>query len=907
MAIEFTVDHDHTSIGDEGEEQLIGDISFTVQTRPGDFQLRIQSGPSPRAINLPRRTAYLGPDGHLYKDSTSGEPFRLPANDPIYNLEHITYRADFTLTTLLGDPVVVRHCYFPAPSTDTTLYLTKVMTDPEQPVMEVRTKGYVEDILDLAPGRGAVLNGTAAEARAALGLDLTDLDEWEWYANVAAFPATGVTDVVYGARDTGRFYRWSGSAYVDISPGAAVDAGAFPWPPGLVGLFDFKQDSGNTLVSRMGSQPITLTAMGSKTVVKDAADPGPFGPSLVLDGATLFFKSGGIGALDVSALGDEVTVVTWVKDTANNHDDSGSGTSFRAGSHNDGGPPSRQYGSYFDAGGFIGHHGHYNPHIGAQDGASPGYPFNHDYAATHRKLFTPTGQGQWHMEAFTFNGSEITAYIDGMTDSWLAVPEPDPAYFSLTPPSYTDGVLSSVPQILDRNPYQLHKGINRSQTTKIFTIGGSPVQTPPTTGINFTTGKLGGVAVFNRALTATEIMKIRLATLLSGEAITSFGFEMSSTGPHYLNEIGWSAGGGAANVHVGNLNSNGPEFSVNRPVSGQKSYLTKTSSTIGAAWGPVSGLNSAQIARIRFKLMSAATTSAPVRLLVKVGGQWYASNTTYSASGAHAGDTDWSGAELKTHAINWGIGNWKPVTILDTGGVATYQNLVKNPILSTGATGLFTGSAAAHATSARVSDGAGGFVWRTTWTGTDNGSVGFAGISFGSIAAITAANVYSASMMMKPSKPQALNLEILWVNAGGSVISTIEGGVAFVGAGQQGTLAVAGTAPALTTQMTLRAQSVYPPAVGWNNGDTCDIGKMLVVAGPLLPAAFSGDSALAAWDGTAGASTSTITNVPTGTLSLSGSTNAAWIDNALITAVGFLSSGGDGTAVRVTDLELLPS
>lgn len=149
MAIQFTVDHDHTAITDDGEQQLIGDVHFTVQTRPGDFQVRNNGGGSPRTITLPARKAYLGVDGHLYKDSSSGEPFRLVANDPVFGLDHITYRVDFELTDIFGAPIPVRHTFFPAPSTDTTVFLTKVMQDPEQIVMEVRTKGYAEDILDV--------------------------------------------------------------------------------------------------------------------------------------------------------------------------------------------------------------------------------------------------------------------------------------------------------------------------------------------------------------------------------------------------------------------------------------------------------------------------------------------------------------------------------------------------------------------------------------------------------------------------------------------------------------------------------------------------------------------------------------------------------------------------------------
>ncbi len=37
------------------------------------------------------------------------------------------------------------------------------------------------------------------------------------YANLAAFPGTGVTSIIYVALDTNKIYRWSGSAYVEVS------------------------------------------------------------------------------------------------------------------------------------------------------------------------------------------------------------------------------------------------------------------------------------------------------------------------------------------------------------------------------------------------------------------------------------------------------------------------------------------------------------------------------------------------------------------------------------------------------------------------------------------------------------------------------------------------------------------
>jgi hypothetical protein len=36
------------------------------------------------------------------------------------------------------------------------------------------------------------------------------------YADLASFPATGVTDVIYIAEDTNYLYRWDGAAYVQV-------------------------------------------------------------------------------------------------------------------------------------------------------------------------------------------------------------------------------------------------------------------------------------------------------------------------------------------------------------------------------------------------------------------------------------------------------------------------------------------------------------------------------------------------------------------------------------------------------------------------------------------------------------------------------------------------------------------
>jgi hypothetical protein len=48
-------------------------------------------------------------------------------------------------------------------------------------------------------------------------------NEIEFFANVAAFPATGTPDIIYIANDTNKQYRWNGASYTDIT-GTSVNS-----------------------------------------------------------------------------------------------------------------------------------------------------------------------------------------------------------------------------------------------------------------------------------------------------------------------------------------------------------------------------------------------------------------------------------------------------------------------------------------------------------------------------------------------------------------------------------------------------------------------------------------------------------------------------------------------------------
>ena len=49
------------------------------------------------------------------------------------------------------------------------------------------------------------------------------VDDVVEFVDLASFPATGTTSIIYVALDTNRIYRWSGSAYVEISSAATAD------------------------------------------------------------------------------------------------------------------------------------------------------------------------------------------------------------------------------------------------------------------------------------------------------------------------------------------------------------------------------------------------------------------------------------------------------------------------------------------------------------------------------------------------------------------------------------------------------------------------------------------------------------------------------------------------------------
>jgi len=123
----------------------------------------------------------------------------------------------------------------------------------------------------------------------------------------------------------------------------------------------------------------------------------------------------------------------------------------------------------------------------------------------------------------------------------------------------------------------------------------------------------------------------------------------------------------------------GDDYRASLPVGSPKAFLRKASPAIGAAWVPLTGLSGLQVKRVRFKLLSALPSSAPQRVLIRLGDRWWASDAVYGTKKAHSDDKGWSRAEIATHTMSWDPGTWRSVTI-EPGILGMDENANGEPI-----------------------------------------------------------------------------------------------------------------------------------------------------------------------------------------------------------------------------------
>ena len=248
--------------------------------------------------------------------------------------------------------------------------------------------------------------------------------------------------------------------------------------PGLVAFWDFSTGK-NRLVSK-GEMKLQLQSSEGDSL--QFIDNGPVsGRSILLDGTNyLYIPYEETEKLNIET--NEVTVVAWVKWT-------GEQTGFVGGMWNeyeDGGK--RQYGLFVSL-------PHYNGknqvcgHVSKTGGPTPPFPYSIDYSASKQEV-TPN---EWECVAFTYDGEFIRSYLNGEFE------EREPELINNTRgfEGYPEGLVQS------KNPYYYPDGMGNNGSD--FTVGAVRLKN----GMgNFFKGQMGGLAVFNRALTSDEIFKI---------------------------------------------------------------------------------------------------------------------------------------------------------------------------------------------------------------------------------------------------------------------------------------------------------------------------------------------------------------------------------------------------------------
>jgi hypothetical protein len=249
---------------------------------------------------------------------------------------------------------------------------------------------------------------------------------------------------------------------------------------GIVALWDFKEPEGQPRIA-YGKGEFPLKEHNGAI---PRLNEGPLsGFSAKLDGTSyLSLPHSETGALNIFGKRQAITVVAWIKWT-------GEQTGFIGGMWNeyqDGGK--RQYGLFVSL-------PHYNGknqvcgHISQTGKPTPPFPYSIDYSASKQEV----RRNEWTCVAFTYDGKYIRSYVDGRFEQR----EPELINNTKGFEGYPDGLIQQ------KNPYYFPYSMGNNGSD--FTVGAVLLKS----GMgNYFKGQLGGLAVFDRALSEKELIRI---------------------------------------------------------------------------------------------------------------------------------------------------------------------------------------------------------------------------------------------------------------------------------------------------------------------------------------------------------------------------------------------------------------
>ena len=246
----------------------------------------------------------------------------------------------------------------------------------------------------------------------------------------------------------------------------------------LVAYWDFSTKSENLIPDGTGIWKLR-TSSGENPIIEEE---GPLsGYSAFFDGTNyLYLPYEETGRLNVKT--NAVTVIAWIKWT-------GEQTGFIGGMWNEsqnGGK--RQYGLFVSLPHYNGNH-QVCGHISKTGKPTPPFPYSIDYSASKQEV----PKNEWCCVAFTYDGTYIRSYLNGEFE------EREEELINNTKgfEGYPEGLRQS------KNPYYYPDGIGDNGSD--FTVGSVLLKS----GMgNFFKGLIGGLAIYDRALTNEEIRQI---------------------------------------------------------------------------------------------------------------------------------------------------------------------------------------------------------------------------------------------------------------------------------------------------------------------------------------------------------------------------------------------------------------
>lgn len=248
----------------------------------------------------------------------------------------------------------------------------------------------------------------------------------------------------------------------------------------LVAFWDFKEAEGQARQA-WGKGAFPLTEMAG-TIPRINEGPLSGYSAQFGNGAYLSLPNAQTGALNIFGQNQGVTVVAWVKWT-------GEQTGFVGGMWNeyqDGGK--RQYGLFVSLPYYNGKN-QVCGHISLTGKPTPPFPYSIDYSASQQEVPAE----QWTCVAFTYDGRYMKSYVNGVFEAR----KPELIDHTKGFEGYPEGLTHR------KNPYYFPDGMGNNGSD--FTVGAVLLKK----GMgNFFKGQIGGLAIFNRALSKKELQRL---------------------------------------------------------------------------------------------------------------------------------------------------------------------------------------------------------------------------------------------------------------------------------------------------------------------------------------------------------------------------------------------------------------